>query len=109
MNFFKLTISEIVKKIKKSTRQVNNGMGKTLFLRSQFERETGRPAETKVPLKKLLKKEEYLKDSTWVGNLCADGKLEQAIARAEKNIAAALESGTLEQQSYTFVYKVFKG
>ena len=47
MNFFKLTISEIVKKIKKSTRQVNNGMGKTLFLRSQFERETGRPAETK--------------------------------------------------------------
>lgn len=63
----------------------------------------------KVPLKKLLKKEEYLKDSTWVENLCADGKLEQAIERAEKNIAAALKSGTLEQQSYTFVYKVFKG
>ena len=63
----------------------------------------------KVPLKKLLKKEEYLKDFTWVENLCADGKLELAIARAEKNIVAALESGTLEQQSYSFVYKVFKG
>ena len=61
------------------------------------------------PLKKLLKSEENLKDSTWVENLCADGKLEQAIERAEKNIAAALESGTLDQQSYSFVYKAFKG
>ena len=60
------------------------------------------------PLKKLLKSEENLKDSAWVENLCADGKLEQAIARAEKNITSALESGTLEQQSYSFVYKVFK-
>ena len=59
-------------------------------------------------LKKLLKSEENLKDSTWVENLCADGKLEQAIARAEKNITSALESGTLEKQSYSFVYKVFK-
>lgn len=57
---------------------------------------------------KLLKSEENLKDSTWVENLCSDGKLEQAIARAEKNITSALESGTLEKQSYSFVYKVFK-
>lgn len=61
------------------------------------------------PLTKLLKKEKYLKDSVWVENLCADGKLELAIARAEKNIVAALESGTLEKQSYSYVYKVFKG
>ncbi len=64
--------------------------------------------DSSKPLKKLLKKEEYLKDSTWVENLCADGKLELAIERAEKNIATALESGTLDQQSYSFVYKVFK-
>lgn len=61
------------------------------------------------PLNKLLKKEEYLKDSTWVENLCSDGKLEQAIERAERNIAAALGSGTLDQQSYSFVFKAFKG
>ena len=60
------------------------------------------------PLKKLLKKEENLNDSTWVENLCADGKLDLAIERAEKNITDALESGTLEKQSYSFVYKVFK-
>ena len=58
-------------------------------------------------LKKLLKKEEYLKDSTWVINLCADGKLAQAIKRAEDNIKAAIEAGDLENQSYTYVYKVF--
>ena len=29
--------------------------------------------------------------------------------RAERNIAAALGSGTLDQQSYSFVYKAFKG
>lgn len=31
-----------------------------------------------------------------------------AIERAEKNIAAAVEAGKLEEQSYSFVYKVFK-
>lgn len=45
---------------------------------------------------------------TWVENLCADGKLALAIERAEKNIAAAVEAGKLEEQSYSFVYKVFK-
>ena len=61
-----------------------------------------------VSLKKLLKTEKYLKESTWVENLCADGKLALAIERAEKNIAAAVEAGKLEEQSYSFVYKVFK-
>lgn len=62
--------------------------------------------DPKKPLKKLLKMEKYLKESTWVENLCADGKLDAAIERAEKNIAAA--AGELEDQSYSYVYKVFK-
>ncbi len=60
------------------------------------------------PLKKLLKMEKYLKDSTWVENLCADGKLTAAINRAEKNITAAMEAGKLDEQSYSYVYRVFK-
>ena len=60
------------------------------------------------PLKKLLKMEKYLKESIWVEKLCAEGKLELAISRAEKNITHALETGDLENQSYSFVYKVFK-
>jgi hypothetical protein len=59
-------------------------------------------------LKKLLKKEEYLKDSTWVKNLCSGGKLDNAIKRAEDNIKAAIEADDLENQSYSYVYKVFK-
>ena len=65
------------------------------------------PNET-TPLKKLLKKEKNLVDSTWVENLCADGKLDNAINRAEKNLKAALEAGKLEEQSYSYVFKVFK-
>ena len=60
------------------------------------------------PLKKLLKMEKYLKESIWVEKLCAGGKLDLAISRAEKNITLALETGELENQSYSFVYKVFK-
>ena len=60
------------------------------------------------PLKKLLKKEKYLEDSTWAENLCAEGKLDKAIERAEKNIMAAVEVGKLEEQSYSYVYKIFK-
>jgi len=60
------------------------------------------------PLKKLLKKEKYLKDAAWVENLCADGKLDKAIERAEKNIEAAIANGKLEEQSYSYIYKVFK-
>lgn len=61
-----------------------------------------------VPLTKLLKREKHLKDSVWVENLCADGKLALAIERAEKNIDAAIAAGKLEEQSYSYVYKVFK-
>ena len=50
----------------------------------------------------------YLKDATWVKNLCADGKLIEAIKRAEENIKKAIETGELEKQSYSYVYKVFK-
>ncbi len=64
--------------------------------------------DQRKPLKKLLKMEKYLKESTWVENLCADGKLDAAVKRAEKNIAAAVDTGELEGQSYSFVYKVFK-
>ena len=59
-------------------------------------------------LKKLLKQEKYLQDSTWVKNLCSDGKLDTAIKRAEDNIKAAEEAGDLANQSYTYVYKAFK-
>ena len=59
-------------------------------------------------MKKLLKQEKYLQDSTWVKNLCSDGKLETAIKRAEDNIKAAEEAGDLANQSYSYVYKAFK-
>lgn len=61
-----------------------------------------------VSLKDLLKKEKYLKDATWVENLCADGKLDKAIERAEKNMETAVAEGKVEEQSYTCVYKVFR-
>lgn len=64
--------------------------------------------DSKKGLKSLLKQQKYLEDPTWVKNLCADGKLNTAIERAEKNIKAAEEAGELEKQSYSFVYKVFK-
>lgn len=60
------------------------------------------------PLKKLLKSEKHLKNSAWVENLCADGKLDKAIERAEKNIDAAVAAKKLEEQSYSYIYKVFK-
>lgn len=60
------------------------------------------------PLKKLLKKEKYLSDTTWVENLCTYGKLELAIERAEKNIDAAVVEGNLDKKSYSYVYKAFK-
>lgn len=59
-------------------------------------------------LKKLLKQEKYLQDSTWVKNLCSDGKLDAAIKRAEDNIKSAEEAGELKNQSYSYVYKAFK-
>ena len=57
---------------------------------------------------KLLKTEKYLKESIWVEKLCADEKLAMATERAEKNIKAALKAGKLDEQSYSYVYKVFE-
>ena len=65
-------------------------------------------ADSSKGLKQLLKKEKYLKDSTWVVNLCANGKLLDAIKRAGENIKKAIETGELEKQSYSYVYKVFE-
>lgn len=64
--------------------------------------------DEKQALKKLLKMEKYLKNSTWVERLCADGKLDLGKERAENNITAALRAGNLDTQSYSYVYKVFK-
>ena len=64
--------------------------------------------DVKKKLLSLLKNEDYIKDSTWVKNLCANGKLDDAIKRAEDNIKAAIEADDLENQSYSYVYKVFK-
>ncbi|MBR5823255.1 MAG: RloB domain-containing protein [Paludibacteraceae bacterium] len=61
-----------------------------------------------IALKKLLKKEENLENPIWVMNLCADGKLDDAIKRAENNIKIAIENGNLNDQSYTYIYKIFK-
>lgn len=59
-------------------------------------------------LKKLLKSEKYLQDSSWVQKLCADGKLELAISRAENNIRDGEARNDLNNHSYTYVYKLFK-
>ena len=59
-------------------------------------------------LLKVLKSEEFVKDSGWVEELCENGKLEAAIQRAENNIKAAEAIGDLENQSYSFVYLLFK-
>ena len=56
----------------------------------------------------VLKGEEYVKDSGWVVKLCENGKLADAIQRAENNIKAAEATGDLEKQSYSFVYLLFK-
>ena len=64
--------------------------------------------ESKKKLLNLLKSEEYIKKSEWVEKLCVDGKLDTAIKRAEDNINVAITAGELENQSYSFVYKVFK-
>lgn len=64
--------------------------------------------DVKKKLLSLLKSEEYIKDPSWVKNLCSDGKLDNAIKRAEDNIKAAIKVDDLENQSYSYVYKVFK-
>ena len=56
----------------------------------------------------LLKDKKYIEDPSWVIALCSDGKLELAIKRAEDNINAAIAANDLENQSFSYVYKVFK-
>lgn len=56
----------------------------------------------------VLKDKKYIEDPSWVIALCADGKLELAINRAEDNINAAIATNDLENQSFSFVYRVFK-
>lgn len=56
----------------------------------------------------LLKDKKYITTQDWVKNLCKDGKLQTAIKRAEENIIKAKEADDLENQSYSYVYKVFK-
>ncbi len=59
-------------------------------------------------LLKVLKSEEYVGESVWVEKLCEDGKMKDAIQRAENNIKAAELAGNLDDQSYSFVYLPFK-
>ena len=59
-------------------------------------------------LLKVLKTEDYVRESGWVEKMCGDGKLDLAIQRTEENINAAIDSGELGNQSYSYVYKVFK-
>lgn len=66
-------------------------------------------AFSSVKFKKLMKSEKYLTDAVWVENLCSGGKLDDAVSRAESNLQAAIANGELEQQSYTKVYKMFRG
>lgn len=55
-----------------------------------------------------IKKGKYLMFPSWVANLCADGKLDNAIKRAETNIENALADNDLDNQSFSYVYKLFK-
>lgn len=56
----------------------------------------------------ILKSKKYIESPHWVEKLCSDGKLELAIERAETNINIAKENNELDNQSYTYVYKLFK-
>ncbi len=59
-------------------------------------------------LSKTLKRGKFIEFPQWVENLCSEGKLELAILRAENNINIAKENDDLDNQSYTYVYKLFK-
>lgn len=63
---------------------------------------------TNKKLLNLLKDKKYVESPDWVIELCNDGKLELAIERAEDNIKAAVAADDLKNQSYSYVYKVFK-
>ena len=57
-------------------------------------------------LKKLLKSEKYLQDSTWVKRLLEEGRIEQAVERAKECLARAMEKEELH--SYSNVFKIFE-
>lgn len=59
-------------------------------------------------LLRLLKKECYVKDVRWVKELCADGKLEEAIKRAKNTIEQAEIKGDLQEYSYSYIYRIFE-
>lgn len=90
---------------KNTTRLVRTceGMVKELkpYMSSYFSKKN-------INLFKVLKSNQYMEKPNWVRNLCADGKLDAAIKRAEDNIKAAEANNDLKNQSYSYVYKVFK-
>ncbi len=55
-----------------------------------------------------LKSEKYVKNTEWVARLCADGKLDAAVNRAEQNVVEAETNGDLNEHSYSFIYKIFR-
>lgn len=65
------------------------------------------PYLRKVKLGHILKNADYLENIEWVKKLCEDGKLETAIERAKENIKNAQISGSLNSQSYSFVFLPF--
>ena len=65
-------------------------------------------SDNKTDFIDILKSEKHISNSEWVKKLCADGKLDLAITRAEENIKKAIEANDLENQSYTYVYRIFK-
>ena len=64
--------------------------------------------DKKMDFQEILKNKDHLDNSEWVKQLCADGKLDKAIARAETNINQALADNDLDNQSFSYVYKLFK-
>jgi len=61
-----------------------------------------------IDLFKVLKNHHDMENPNWFRRLCADGKLDAAIKRAEDNINAAVAADNLKNQSYSYVYKAFK-
>lgn len=56
----------------------------------------------------MLKDAKYIEDGEWVKKLCTDGKLDQAIQRAEQHINEAEAAHDLKEHSYSYVYLAFK-
>ncbi|MBR4266856.1 MAG: RloB domain-containing protein [Bacteroidales bacterium] len=64
--------------------------------------------KTDKKLCNILKDETYVKNSSWVEKLCTVGNLDRAITSAEENIKNAIANNDLDNQSYTYVYRIFK-